>query len=92
MFMDMDVLAESEAPTRASSPPPLSTALAEYASAGQTNRTANRDKTDTAAPQTASADQDTTPEPPKKAGNLMKELKQNVQQGAMEFSMDSFDF
>jgi hypothetical protein len=29
-------------------------------------------------------------EVPKKMGNLMKELKQDVQQGAMEFNMDSF--
>ena len=27
---------------------------------------------------------------PKKMGNLMKELKQDVTQGAMEFNMDSF--
>jgi hypothetical protein len=32
------------------------------------------------------------PDQPRKIGNLMKELKQDVQQGAMEFSMDSFDF
>ncbi len=30
-------------------------------------------------------------EPPaKKGGNLMKEIKQDVQQGAAEFNMDSF--
>lgn len=29
-------------------------------------------------------------EGPKKVGNLMKELKQDVQQGGMEFNMDSF--
>jgi hypothetical protein len=29
-------------------------------------------------------------ERPKKMGNLMKELKQDVTQGAMEFNMDSF--
>jgi hypothetical protein len=29
-------------------------------------------------------------EKPKKMGNLMKELKQDVTQGAMEFNMDSF--
>lgn len=27
---------------------------------------------------------------PRKMGNLMKELKQDVQQGAMEFNMDNF--
>lgn len=27
---------------------------------------------------------------PKKMGNLMKEIKQDVTQGAMEFNMDSF--
>ncbi|KAL7418926.1 regulator of (H+)-ATPase in vacuolar membrane [Cryptotrichosporon argae] len=30
------------------------------------------------------------PEPPRKIGNLMKELRQDVAQGAMEFDMDSF--
>ena len=29
-------------------------------------------------------------EKPKKMGNLMKELKQDVTQGGMEFNMDSF--
>jgi hypothetical protein len=29
-------------------------------------------------------------EEPKKMGNLMKELKQDVTQGGMEFNMDSF--
>jgi hypothetical protein len=29
-------------------------------------------------------------EKPKKMGNLMKELKQDVTQGAIEFNMDSF--
>jgi hypothetical protein len=30
------------------------------------------------------------PTPPRKVGNLMKELRNDVQQGAMEFNMDSF--
>lgn len=38
----------------------------------------------------AKAEEPTSPTSPKKVGNLMKELRNNVQQGATEFSMDSF--
>lgn len=31
-----------------------------------------------------------SPQAPKKVGNLMKELRNDVQQGAMEFNMDNF--
>jgi len=78
MVMDMDVLAESEPVSRMPSPPPL-----------------NGDTTGVEEPKVVNG----TPSPeteqvveekPKKMGNLMKELKQDVTQGAMEFSMDSF--
>jgi len=84
MVMDMDVFIEgaSEAPTRVPSPQAvevLDEKLEDAISAVQ------EDKAD-------SADNDTEikEEPPRKMGNLMKELKQDVQQGAMEFDMNSF--
>ena len=69
MYMDMDVLAESEPPSRIPSPP---TGLGGHPILQ------------------GSAIQDLAEEQPKKTGNLMKELKQDVQQGAAEFNMDSF--
>ena len=71
MYMDMDVLAESQPPSRLSSPPPKSI------------------NGDPVTPHDGSP-VEAEKEAPKKDGNLMKELKQDVQQGAMEFSMDSF--
>jgi len=73
--MDMDVLAESEPVSRMPSPPPL-----------------NGDTTGVEEPKVVNGTptEQVVEEKPKKMGNLMKELKQDVTQGAMEFSMDSF--
>ena len=73
--MDMDVLAESEPVSRMPSPPPL-----------------NGDTTGVEEPKVVNGPptEQVVEEKPKKMGNLMKELKQDVTQGAMEFSMDSF--
>lgn len=80
MVMDMDVLAESEAPTRVATPSiPLQGVFEDngknVADEGEVEKQ----------PEAV-----VEPEKPKKMGNLMKELKQDVQQGAMEFDMDSF--
>jgi hypothetical protein len=79
MIMDMDVLAESEPVSRIPSPPSVN--------GDRPVPAAEEQKVDvTPAPETVSP----VEEKPKKMGNLMKELKQDVTQGAMEFSMDSF--
>jgi hypothetical protein len=46
------------------------------------------DKVEDASPKESDGSEQSPP--PKKMGNLMKELKQDVQQGGMEFDMDSF--
>jgi hypothetical protein len=74
MVMDMDVMAESEAPTRTGTPE------TKLGGVFEDGRSAER-----------VADKENVPlEPPRKMGNLMKELKQDVQQGGMEFNMDNF--
>ena len=90
MVMDMDVFAEgtSEAPTRVPSPRAV-----EAFDEKQEDATSavQEDKTDTADSENKEKDQEVKEEePPRKIGNLMKELKQDVQQGAMEFDMNSF--
>jgi hypothetical protein len=81
MIMDMDVLAESEPVSRIASrsPSPVNGNVLVPA--------AEEQKVD-AAPEPEAVSP--VEEKPKKMGNLMKELKQDVTQGAMEFSMDSF--
>ena len=69
MYLDMDVLTESDPPSRVPSPP----------NAAQGHADIN-----------GSAIADEEEPQPKKAGNLMKDIKQDVQQGAAEFNMDSF--
>lgn len=76
MVMDMDVLAESAPTSRVPSPQPISEPPTAF-----TNGEAIPEEAE-GPPKTEEA--------PKKVGNLMKELKQDVQQGAMEFDMDSF--
>jgi len=78
MVMDMDVLAESSEPvTRISSPSPFTHGPGEAANGPATNGHADEGIS-------------VQPAPPRKVGNLMKDLKQDVQQGGMEFDMDSF--
>lgn len=82
MIMDMDVLAESVPASRAASPPPNTSqrnGLIEEEELGSTKLKS---------PDVV--EEKVVEEPPKKMGNLMKELKQDVTQGAMEFNMDSF--
>jgi hypothetical protein len=74
MDMDMDTLNESEPVSRTSSPPPPSTEEIKTKKVEQTPVKA----------------EEVVDEKPKKMGNLMKEMKQDVTQGAMEFNMDSF--
>ncbi len=77
MVMDMDPLVEgaSEPASRVPSPP-ITTAPNGGTSVSKEN------KKDEGEAQVK--------EEPRKMGNLMKELKQDVQQGAMEFNMDNF--
>lgn len=74
MDMDMDTLNESEPVSRISSPPPPST---------EEIKTEKIEETPVKT-------EEVVDEKPKKMGNLMKEMKQDVTQGAMEFNMDSF--
>lgn len=85
MVMDMDVFAEgnSEPVTRATSPLQITTVVEDD------KKGANADG-DVKAQPAANVVEPSSPPPPKKMGNLMKELKQDVQQGAMEFDMSSF--
>jgi hypothetical protein len=87
MVMDMDILVEqSEPATRAPSPTlvrngSLTKKVAVNGAGGdEKNQKQSQQEVQEVAP----------PPPVKKIGNLMKELKQDVQQGAMEFNMDSF--
>lgn len=87
MVMDMDVLAESESVpvSRAASPPPAPPVTQSNGAIEEAEEEEGQAK--------ASATKEPEPveqSPPKKMGNLMKELKQDVTQGAMEFNMDSF--
>jgi hypothetical protein len=79
MIMDMDVLAESEPVSRIPSPSSVNGDVPVPA--------AEEQKVDVVPPPKAVSPVE---KKPKKMGNLMKELKQDVTQGAMEFSMDSF--
>ena len=80
MIMDMDPLIESEPVTRVPSP---------TTNGHTTSPSVNGD------PRPPASDLEenepkSTAEPPRKMGNLMKELKQDVQQGAAEFDMNAF--
>jgi hypothetical protein len=79
MVMDMDVFAEgsSEPTSRMASPSPMTPPVEETEPVVK--------------PAGLVVDEEKSVESqPKKMGNLMKELKQDVQQGAMEFNMDNF--
>jgi hypothetical protein len=80
MVMDMDVLAESEPVSRVPSPPTVNDTIAQLGTNGDEGQHDTSVKSEEPVPE----------EKPKKMGNLMKELKQDVTQGAMEFDMDSF--
>ncbi|WVQ94063.1 hypothetical protein IAU59_001141 [Kwoniella sp. CBS 9459] len=103
LFMDMDVLAESTAnssavPTpTAEKPDPtpasvngegvsISSKQTDGQEPGPTELNLPPVKADT----TVSEEPAQTTQAPRKIGNLMKELKQDVQQGAMDFNMDNF--
>lgn len=105
MVMDMDVLAESEPASRVNTPPlsngPLGAVNEQEPEGGDSvdgqpamvNGSVHGEGA--AKPSTPSLVEEKTKqeaEQPRKMGNLMKELKQDVQQGGMEFNMDSFDF
>ena len=89
MVMDMDVFAEgtSEAPTRVPSPQAVEAFDEKQENA---STVVEEDKTDRMKSEEKEKEMEVKEEPPRKMGNLMKELKQDVQQGAMEFDMDSF--
>ncbi|WVR03440.1 hypothetical protein IAU60_000431 [Kwoniella sp. DSM 27419] len=92
-FMDIDVLAESNdssalpSPSAADRSDPFAYADASRAS-GAENVNGHGDGPGPAAPVPEKPPTPSTP--PRKIGNLMKELKQDVQQGGMEFNMDNF--
>ncbi|OCF41725.1 hypothetical protein I317_04429 [Kwoniella heveanensis CBS 569] len=103
LFMDMDVLAESTAnsaiptPTAEKSEPTTVSAQD-----GGDHHSVKEQGQESVSPSNEAQSapvkevsiepepQQTDPDPPRKIGNLMKELKQDVQQGAMEFNMDNF--
>ncbi|KAK8845415.1 hypothetical protein IAR55_006128 [Kwoniella newhampshirensis] len=94
LIMDMDVLAESGASSRVPTPPneeeqPINGDKHEEAL--RETEEVNEDGTDKGSAPVEDKQEKARPAtPPKKIGNLMKELKQDVQQGAMEFNMDNF--
>lgn len=89
MVMDMDVFAEgtSEAPTRVPSPQAAEVLDEKQEDA---NSVVREDRADDLERKDRQKEEEVKEEPPRKMGNLMKELKQDVQQGAMEFDMSSF--
>jgi hypothetical protein len=88
MVMDMDVVTESETPSRNATPP--SSMVEEDKLGGEVpNANGTTDLGDKDAERGHQLG-DNEPEQSRKIGNLMKELKQDVQQGAMEFNMDNF--
>ncbi|ODO01962.1 WD-repeat protein [Cryptococcus wingfieldii CBS 7118] len=83
LFMDLDVLAESGGSTRDTSPANVED---EQPKPQILNGQPKAEEPASVVKEEPKAEEP----PPKKVGNLMKELKQDVQQGAMEFDMDSF--
>ena len=85
--MDMDVLVDSPPISRNTSPPPVKSndAIEE-----EQEDVVDRAVSPSLPVKTEIKNPEPTEEVPKKMGNLMKELKQDVTQGAMEFNMDSF--
>ncbi|ORY25155.1 RAVE protein 1 C terminal-domain-containing protein [Naematelia encephala] len=79
MFMDIDVLAEKSEPVSRLPTPPRSESPVFTEEIDE--KTANGSEVK----QVEKIENE-----PRKVGNLMKDLKQDVQQGAMEFDMDSF--
>ncbi|WWC85740.1 uncharacterized protein L201_000606 [Kwoniella dendrophila CBS 6074] len=99
-FMDIDVLAESSANT-SETPTPHASQTPNGATTPETQEpeeiTKNYEKENISEQEQQEDEKKEEDEekverspPPKKSGNLMKELKQDVQQGAMEFNMDNF--
>lgn len=87
MIMDLDPMAEQSEPvTRVPSPEPQMNGLESSEKQAESHVAVSAITPPAAATKTV---EDKEVEP-KKVGNLMKELKQDVQQGAMEFNMDNF--
>lgn len=81
--MDLDMLDESQPDSRAASPPLVNGSDVAIEEEDEVPTTLNKEPV-------AKEDPAVEEEKPKKMGNLMKEIKQDVTQGAMEFNMDSF--
>lgn len=79
MVMDLDLLNESEPVSRITSPAPAN---------GSDD--VIEEEFDEAPAEKVIKEPIVVEDKPKKMGNLMKEIKQDVTQGAMEFNMDSF--
>ncbi|OXG74617.1 WD-repeat protein [Cryptococcus neoformans var. grubii Br795] len=86
LFMDMDVLAESGGSSRVSSPP------VDDGGKVATPKILNGDikMEEPATIIEEKKEPSLSPKAERKIGNLMKDLKQDVQQGGMEFNMDDF--
>lgn len=86
LFMDMDVLAESGGSSRVSSPP------VDDGGKVATPKILNGDikMEEPATIIEEKKEPGLSPKAERKIGNLMKDLKQDVQQGGMEFNMDDF--
>ena len=85
MVMDMDLPADSPPISRPVSPP-----LEHSNGAIKEETEVSEEQATPAYEKVQERVQSPVDEKPKKMGNLMKELKQDVTQGAMEFNMDSF--
>jgi hypothetical protein len=83
MVMDLDLLDESQPVSRAASPPLVNGSDIPIEEEEEVPMTAVKEPE-------AKEEPAVEEEKPKKMGNLMKEIKQDVTQGAMEFNMDSF--
>lgn len=93
MVMDMDVLKEgaSEPASRVGSPPLAGNSMNGKDLIKEDSAIADDDEADDGKRSTKTGPTGKEePAPMKKMGNLMKELKQDVQQGGMEFDMGNF--
>ncbi|WRT63649.1 uncharacterized protein IL334_000572 [Kwoniella shivajii] len=92
LFMDMDVLVESNGTNTSTLPTPNNEKSNPINGDEQIDPTQVRAQKEEPVEEEEEekVKEELVQSPPKKIGNLMKELKQDVQQGGMEFDMDNF--
>ncbi|KAK6905133.1 hypothetical protein I203_105952 [Kwoniella mangroviensis CBS 8507] len=90
LFMDIDVLAVDRSNDTSAVPTPTTNTSRSPSLNGIATPSEAQDGVNKKSDHEDGEEVEKSSRPPKKIGNLMKELKQDVQQGAMEFNMDNF--